>query len=274
MSERLQRTAAYVRERVDVQPQVAIISGSGLAAVGRGLADETVTPYSDLPHFPKTGVLGHPGNLRLGKIGGVWVAVFEGRVHSYEGHPMQDVAYPAYLAAALQTEVLIVTNAAGGINPAFGAGDIMLISDHINLLTSNPLTGAAADQSAERFISMRDAYDPSLRAMARRSAAAQGFDVREGVYAATAGPMYETDAEIRMLGILGADAVGMSTVPEVIAARQRGMRVLGVSVIANRTARSPDDAAPLSHGEVLATVQRSAERVKSMLQGVIGMLGA
>ncbi|MBC5825282.1 MAG: purine-nucleoside phosphorylase [Candidatus Eremiobacteraeota bacterium] len=275
LTQKLRRTAEHVRERVPLQPQIAIILGSGLSPVADALAQDGELAYADLPHFPVTGVAGHRGRLLLGSMAGTPVAVFEGRVHSYEGRAMEEVAYSTYLAKQLGARTLIVTNAAGSINAAFAAGDIMLIRDHINLLGTNPLVGALDDDLGGRFVAMRNAYDAGLRDLARRVARQNGFTVKEGVYAATSGPMYETDAEIRMLAILGADVVGMSTVPEVIAARRCAMRVLGISVIANQTTASgASDEVALTHAEVLRVVTSSADRVKRLILGVSGSIAA
>ena len=273
--------ANHVSKHTRLRPKIAIILGSGLGALADALTDAAVIGYDEMPHFPATTVEGHRGRLLVGKLAGVAVALFDGRIHFYEGHPMWQVAFPVYVAQKMGARTLLVTNAAGGINPAFGAGTIMLIRDHINLTGTSPLIGPNAPILGPRFPSMRDAYDPGLLDLARRTAAGAGIAIAEGVYVAMIGPQYETDAELRMLWGLGADAVGMSTVPEVIAARHAGMRVLGISVISN--AAVPRDVhdpvvgraqlAHPSHDDVQAVVARSSGDVLTLLRGIVEQIG-
>ncbi len=237
------------------RPMLAVVLGSGMGGVRLGRPSVTV-PYGRVPGFPPVGVHGHDGSLELcGRV-----AVLRGRAHVYEGFGFEEVARPVRVMALLGVKTLVVTNAAGAVNPAYRPGDIMLIADHINLMGGNPLRGGP------RFTDLAEAYDPGLRRLARRAARREGIRLREGVYAAVQGPCYETPAEVRMLRALGADAVGMSTVPEVIAAVYSGMRVLGISVISNRAAGLASG--PVSHAEVLASARRALPRLQSLLQTV------
>jgi purine-nucleoside phosphorylase len=291
----------HIGKRTRLKPKIALILGSGLGSLADELTDAVAIGYDELPHFPSTTVAGHRGRLLVGKLAGVPVLLFDGRIHFYEGHPMWQVAFPVYVAQKMGVTTIFVTNAAGGINPEFGAGTIMLIRDHINLTGTSPLIGPNAPALGPRFPSMRDAYDIELRRLAFATAAAAGIAVAEGVYVAMIGPQYETDAELRMLAQLGADAVGMSTVPEVIAARHAGMRVLGVSVISNSavpvvwqaslarvsdahpttervsdahpTTEGVSDAHPTTHDEVQAVVGMSMSRVTALLRGIIEQIG-
>jgi purine-nucleoside phosphorylase len=220
----------------------------------------TVLPYPRIPHFPRPSAAGHPGELAL--CGGV--AVLRGRVHYYEGRSLEEVVRPVRAMARLGVRTLVVTNAAGAVNRTLRPGDLMLIADHLNLMGDNPLRGGAG------FTDLSEAYDRGLRAMARRAARKAGFRLREGVYAAVPGPCYETPAEVRMLRRLGADAVGMSTVPEVIAAVQAGMRVLGISLVANLGAGLRlRPGGKICHGEVLEAARRATPRLQSLLRTVI-----
>lgn len=268
---RLALTKNYLAKHIKLRPKIAIVLGSGLGKVAEVIESQTAIPYEDIPNFAAPSVSGHKGRLIAGRARGLTpVLIFDGRPHYYEGLTMQQVAYPAYVAAALGVSVFIVTNAAGGIDPAMRPGELMLIRDHLNLLGDNPLRGQEPAALGTRFPAMRDAYDPALIDLALRAAQASGVRVHLGVYAAMSGPAYETEAELRMLHRLGADAVGMSTVPEVIAARQAGLRVLGLSVIANDASPGrrdePDDA---DHEAVLRVVDRSAADVRAILEGVI-----
>jgi purine-nucleoside phosphorylase len=232
-------------------------------------------PYAKIPNFPATTVSGHAGRLIAGRMGGKHdVLVFEGRPHYYEGVDMHQVAYPAYVAHILGATILIVTNAAGGINASYEPGDLMLIRDHLNFMGDNPLRGGQRLANVAQFVRLRDAYDGDLLWRATQTARSATVKLHMGVYAALPGPAYETAAELRMLYKLGADAVGMSTVPEVIAARHAGLRVLGISVIANDAypfRRSHP--AELAHDGVVSVVEQSAHRVGAIIEGVIESLG-
>jgi purine-nucleoside phosphorylase len=252
-------------------PRVALILGSGLGGLASELDDRVEIPFRDIPGFPAASVSGHAGVVAAGKLEGVPVLAFAGRFHMYEGHSAETAALPVRVAHALGARTLFVSNAAGGINAAYGPGDLMLIRDHINMMFRNPLIGAVRGGET-RFPDMSDPYDPALLEHLRAAAAALGIGVREGVYVGLLGPSYETLAEVRMLRVFGADAVGMSTVPEVIAARALGMRVAGVSCITNAAAGLAD--APLDHAEVLAVTARGAERFKSLVREFVRRAGA
>ncbi len=269
-SERLRRldeAAAVVRACTPLAPALGVILGSGLGAFADSLADAVSVPYAQIPHFPAATVVGHGGALVIGRCGGVPVAVMNGRVHYYEGYTLEQVVFPARVLGRLGVQTLLVTNAAGAVNTAFAPGDLMVIEDHINML-GNPLLGPNEEALGERFIDMSEAYDRRLRDVAEAACRASGVQARRGVYLALTGPSFETPAEIRMLRTLGADAVGMSTVPEVIAVRHMGVRVVGLSCITNMAAGVLDR--KLDHREVLET----GERVKSALIQVIGRIVA
>lgn len=264
-------TKNFLAKHNKLKPKYAIVLGSGFAKGVDWLTVQTALDYADIPNFPKAKVPGHSGKLLFGHSpSGKPVVAFQGRAHFYEGLTMREVAYPAFVASALGASVFIATNAAGGLNPDFAAGDLMLIRDHLNLMGDNPLRGPDVAKGAERFVAMRDAYDLDLFELALHAARRSGLRLQQGVYAALPGPAYETEAELRMLYTLGADAVGMSTVPEVMAARQMGLRVMGLSVIANdafpRRRKQPAD---VNHEEVLATVAASLAGVCALLEGVV-----
>jgi len=259
--EQIQETAAAVRARAPSpaagSPQVGVILGSGLGTFADRLAGAVSVPYRELPHFPSSSVPGHAGRLVLGALGGVPVVAMQGRVHGYEGYTQAQVAYPARVLCALGLRALVVTNASGAINRALRPGDLMAITDHVNLSGGSPLSGPNEERLGPRFPDMSTAYDPVLLSRLYACAAAAKIDLRGGVYAVLPGPSYETPAEIRMLRVLGADAVGMSTVPEVIAARHMGVKVAGVSCITNLAAGIGGK--PLSHAEVAETAGRVTE---------------
>ena len=246
----------------DRTPSIGVILGSGLGAFA-GKADGVEVPFSSIPGFPRPTVAGHAGLIKLGRT----VAVMAGRIHYYEGHPIDDVVLPVFLLHRFGVRTLIVTNASGGVNKAYAPGDLVLISDHVNFMGVNPLRGPNLE-IGPRFPDMTATYDPALRALAR---AASGQALAEGVYAAFAGPSYETPAEIRMMAAVGVDLVGMSTVPEVIAAAYLGMRVLGVSCVTNAAAGIFPQ--PLDHAEVIARGKEAAPRFIRLLDETIGRLG-
>jgi purine-nucleoside phosphorylase len=259
----------HLRDRLPQAPEVFGVLGSGLGFLADSLEDRVEIPFGEIPGFPSAAVAGHSGRMVFGGLEGRAVLLQAGRFHAYEGHPLPLVVAPVRLAAELGAGVFLVTNAAGGANPAFGPGTLMLIRDHLNLMGQNPLVGAGVE-GEPRFPDMTHAYDPELRALARTTAAALRIPLEEGVYAAVSGPSYETPAEVRMIGLLGGDAVGMSTVPEVIVARARGMRVLGLSLITNPGAGiSPT---PLSHAEVLEAGREAAPRFERLVRGVLARL--
>ncbi len=262
---RLDEAAAAVRARTPLEPQVGVILGSGLGAFGDSLDDAVELPYSEIPHFPASTVVGHGGALVLGRCRGVPVAVMKGRVHFYEGYSLEQVVFPARVLGRLGIRTLVVTNAAGAVNRSYAPGELMVIEDHINLL-GNPMIGPNPAALGERFFDMSEAYDRGLRDAAEAACQAAGVRSHRGVYLALTGPSFETPAEIRAFRTLGADAVGMSTVPEVTAARHMGIRVAGISCLTNMAAGVLDQ--KLDHHEVLET----GERVKGQLLEVLARL--
>ena len=264
------RAARVIRSRIGkAEPIAGIILGSGLGGLVRRIDDSVVVPFADIPGFPPASVLGHAGALVAGELAGRRVVALAGRFHMYEGHEAALAGFPVRVLQALGARTLFVSNAAGGINRAFQPGDLMLIRDHINLMFRNPLIGAV-EAGDERFPDMSMPYDDTLAVMLRMHAAALDIPLREGVYGALLGPTYETPAEVRMLETVGADAVGMSTVPEVIVARAVGLRVAGVSCITNLACGISEH--PLSHAEVLETTQRVAERFESLVERFVAGL--
>jgi purine-nucleoside phosphorylase len=256
------KAAAAIRSRSDVQPAIGIILGSGLGGLSKKISDAARIPFREIPGFPEVTVTGHEGAVITGTLGGREVVALSGRFHVYEGHPAALAAFPVRVFRALGAGVLFVSNAAGGISPKLAVGDLMMISDHLNLMGTNPLVGAL-QQGDIRFPDMTDAYDPGLRRILRTTAEKLGIVLREGVYAGLLGPSYETPSEVKMLRMLGADAVGMSTVPEVIVARALKMRVAGVSCITNAAAGVTG--AALSHAEVLETTNRVSADFESLV---------
>ena len=263
--EQIQETAQAIRTRAGgLQPKVGIILGSGLGDFAEGLAKKVVIPYAELPHFPHSSVPGHAGRLVLGEVGGEPIVAMQGRVHAYEGYSPAQVAFPARVLCALGIHSLVVTNAAGGVNWDFKPGDLMVITDHLNLSGYNPLVGPNDDRMGPRFPDMTTAYPTALQAQLLSSAQNVGVELKQGVYAVLAGPSYETPAEIRMLRTLGADAVGMSTVPEVIAARHMGVQVAGISCITNLAAGIGNK--PLTHEEVAETAHQVKDIFRRLLE--------
>ncbi|NLX36613.1 MAG: purine-nucleoside phosphorylase [Chloroflexi bacterium] len=273
--EQAQEAAAVVRSRCAVIPRIGIVLGSGLGPLAERISEPIIIPYDQLPHMPLSTVAGHSGRLLAGRLAGQDVLMMQGRVHYYEGYSPQQITLPIRMMQQLGVRVVIITNSAGGINKAFHTGDLMLITDHINfvgLAGAHPLRGPNDDRLGERFPDMSRAYDVELLELARRVGRQQGIRFREGVYAIVSGPSFETPAEIRMLRALGADAVGMSTVPEVVVARHGGIRVLGISLISNETVDSFEAAAQPSHAEVLEAGQASLPRLESLIEGVLQQL--
>lgn len=268
--ERIEETASDIRSRCASLPETAIVLGSGLGDFSDTLLDALATPYASLPHWPASKVVGHTGRLVIGTVAGRRIAALSGRVHFYEGYDLATVVFATRVMGRLGVKRFILTNAAGGINAAFAQGALMIIDDHINLMGSNPLIGPNDDRFGPRFPDMSEVYSARLRKMADEAARAKGVGVSHGIYLATHGPSYETPAEIRLFRSMGADAVGMSTVPEAIAARHMGMEVLGISCISNMAAgMSPQ---PIVHEDVLATMQRVRSSFISLLEGIIERL--
>lgn len=257
-----------LRARIPQPPEVALVLGSGLGALGDRIEDAVSIAYGELPGMPTSAVVGHAGRFRSGHLSGKRVIAMQGRVHLYEGHGAEQVVFGVRLMLQLGARTLIISNAAGGIRADLAPGSLMLIEDHLNLTGHNPLCGRNDPALGVRFPDMSAAYDPALLACAQAVAARTGVQVSRGVYAGLLGPSYETPAEIRMLRTLGADAVGMSTVLEVIAARHMGARVLGVSCVTNPAAGL--SAQPLSHAEVEQTAEASRERFSRLIEGVLG----
>jgi purine-nucleoside phosphorylase len=264
--------ADFIHSRTRHTPTVGFILGSGLSPLADAVADADVIPYEEIPHFPIPRVEGHIGRLVIGHLEGRDVLVMQGRAHYYEGYSMQRLTLPVRVMRTLGVETLIVTNAAGGLNPQFAPGDLMLITDHLNLIGMaglNPLRGPNDPDLGPRFPEMSQAYDPSLRALALRVAEELNLPLQQGVYVCLAGPTFETPADARFLSLIGADAVGMSTVPEVIVARHGGMRALGISAISNMVITKPGEGQEASHEEVLQTGQALVPRLISLLRVVL-----
>jgi purine-nucleoside phosphorylase len=232
----IEEAVTFIAQRTKLRPSVGLVLGSGLGAFAESLDQTTRIPYAEIPHFPRSTAVGHKGELVIGVSSGVPVAVMAGRVHSYEGYTLPQVVFPVRVLGRFGIRVLVLTNAAGSVNVNYRPGELMVLEDHVNFMGSNPLTGENLDALGERFPDMSDAYDARLREIAERACMKAGVTVRKGVYMAFAGPSYETPAEVKMARTLGADAVGMSTVPEVIAARHMKLRVLAISCITNMAA--------------------------------------
>ncbi len=263
----VQSAAEGIRSRSKTFPPTAVVLGSGLGAFASSLDRSMAIPYGDIPKWPPSSVVGHEGRLVIGEAATRPIAVLSGRAHFYEGHDLRTVTFATRVLGALGVKTLILTNAAGGINSAFSPGDLMVIDDHINLLGSSPLRGPNDDRFGVRFPDLTNVYSPRLRRLADEAAAAHGLTLRHGVYAACQGPSYETPAEVRYLRTIGADAVGMSTVPEAIVARHMGIEVLGISCITNFAAGVLPQ--PLDHAEVLETAKRVRGAFMALLKGVI-----
>jgi purine-nucleoside phosphorylase len=266
---RVKEAADFVRQ-LGAVPDVAVVLGSGLGDFTERLASAADVAYEQIPHWPASRVVGHAGRLVLGSIRGRRVAALAGRVHFYEGHDLRTVTFPARVVGLLGVRTIILTNAAGGVNTAFAAGSLMVMDDHINLMGHNPLVGDNDDRFGPRFPDMTDVYSPRLRAMADRAGSSVNVPVVHGVYAALRGPSYETPAEIRYLRTIGADAVGMSTVPEAIVARHMGLEVLGISCVTNMAAGVLPQ--PLHHDEVMETARRVRPRFGALVEEIIGSL--
>lgn len=267
MKEHLQAVVEHIRNYCSEVPAIGIILGSGLGEYADSFCDPIVIPYANIPHFPQSTVIGHKSRLVFQRFEHVWGIAMQGRFHYYEGYSLEEVTFPVRVLGALGVQHLIVTNAAGGINQNFTAGDLMLITDHLNLMGANPLRGPHHEEYGERFPDMSEAYNRADSQVFKHVAEKLGIPLQEGVYAGLSGPSYETPAEIRMLRTLGADAVGMSTVPEVIVANQMGIRVSGVSCVTNMAAGL--GGAKLSHEEVMETANRVKKQFIALIDGVI-----
>ncbi len=264
--------AEFIRTRTAHRPRTGLILGSGLQALADEVAHADRIPYAEIPHFPRPAVSGHSGQLVIGELAGQSILIMQGRAHPYEGISLPHATLPVRVMGELGIETLIVTNAAGGLNPAFRAGDLMLITDHIGLMAmtgGNPLWGPNDDTLGPRFPALNKAYDPALRRLALDVAARLGIELRTGVYVGLGGPTYETPAEVRFLRLIGGDACGMSTVPEVIVARHMGLRVLGISGISNMATADPDATEEADHAEVLAAGKVMAPKMVAVVRGVL-----
>jgi purine-nucleoside phosphorylase len=268
--DRIQAAAAVVRGRTTLVPEVGIVLGTGLGGLAREIAVEREVPYESIPGFPLSTVESHAGRLLLGRLGGRAVVAMQGRFHRYEGYDLQQVTFPIRVMHALGARTLMVSNACGGMNPLWAPGDLVLLSDHINLLGDNPLVGENDERLGERFPDMSAPYDPALRSLARKLALELGISLREGVYVAVSGPNLETRAEYRMLRAMGADVVGMSTVPEVIVARHQGMRTLGISIITDQCL--PDALEPADIGRIIETAGRAEPQLTRLTTHLVERL--
>jgi purine-nucleoside phosphorylase len=270
LHDRVARAADAVRGRTPLRPEVAIVLGTGLGGLAREIEIEAEVPYGDIPGFPLSTVETHAGKLLAGRLGGRPVMAMQGRFHRYEGYDLQQVTFPVRVLHALGARTLMASNACGGMNPLWGPGDLVLLSDHINLLGDNPLIGPNDERLGPRFPDMSEPYDASLRALARATALELGIVLREGVYVAVPGPNLETRAEYRMLRAMGADVVGMSTVPEVIVAVHQGMRVAGVSIITDQCL--PDALEPADLGRIIATAARAEPQLTRLITALVERL--
>jgi purine-nucleoside phosphorylase len=276
MYARVQKAVRFLRARAVALPSVAIVLGSGLGALAREVQDARLIPYAAIPHFPTSTVEGHASRFIFGCLQGTPTALMQGRFHYYEGYSMQELTFPVRVLRALGVTTLILTNAAGGLNANFRVGDLMLIRDVMNLMGDNPLRGPNDERLGPRFPGMRDLFSPAMMQATRAVARREGIRIRSGVYAGVSGPSYETAAEIRMLRRLGADAVGMSTVPEVLVARHAGIpNILGITCITNveavRSTGAPRPT-PVTHAAVLAAAARADRNLATILRGVIARL--
>ncbi|MBP6821088.1 MAG: purine-nucleoside phosphorylase [Acidobacteria bacterium] len=267
--DRAQTSARFIREQINTEVDVAVVLGSGLGAFAETLEEKAIVPYEEIPDFARSTVEGHSGRLVVGKLPGtsINVAVMQGRFHYYEGYSMDEVTLPIRAFGAMGVKKLVLTNAAGGVNENFKAGDLMLISDHINLMMKSPLRGQHDNRLGARFPDMSEVYSREYRRIAKEEASALGVNLAEGVYMSLQGPNYETPAEVRMMRLLGADAVGMSTVPEAIVASQMGVKTLGISLITNAAAGIED--APINHAEVMEMGHRVSAQFCELLTKII-----
>ena len=271
----VEEAVTAVRHHTTQMPTIGLVLGSGLSSLAEAVTEADIIHFSEIPHFPVSTVAGHHGRLIIGTLENQTVLVLQGRVHYYEGYSMSQITLPVRLMHRLGVGTLMVTNAAGGMNPAFAPGDLMLIKDHINMLGMaghNPLRGPNDEKEGVRFPDMTEPYNAELRQLAHDVADEHGFALQEGVYAYVAGPSYETPAELNLLRLAGGDAVGMSTVPSVIVARHAGIRVLGISTITNMAVPNPAPGTVLTHEEVLETGQRLIPRLTTLLHGLLKRL--
>jgi len=264
---RAEHAAQFILGRTALRPHIALVLGSGLGGFADELENAVRIPYAEIPSFPRSTAVGHAGTLVIGNVSGIAVVAMQGRVHLYEGYSAQRVAFPIRVFSRMGVRAVVLTNAAGGINPSYGQGALVVIRDHINLQGQNPLTGSNDERFGPRFPDMTDAYNPQFRSFALDEADRLGGDIHEGIYAAMLGPSYETPAEIRFLRTIGADLVGMSTVPEVIVARHMGLEVLAISCVTNMAAGLSGE--KINHEEVLETGERVRSKFLALLRAVL-----
>lgn len=267
----IQNAASFINDKLEQQPKIGLILGSGLGVLADDIENPVKIPYNEIPGFPVSTVEGHAGQLVCGQLSGVEVIAMQGRFHYYEGYSMDKVTFPIRVMKELGIEKLIVTNAAGGVNESFEPGDLMIITDHINNMGTNPLIGPNDSRFGVRFPDMSEAYSKNLRGIAKEVADKNKLTIKEGVYVGNPGPVYETPAEVRMIRTIGGDAVGMSTVPEVIVAKHSGLEVLGISCISNMAAGILDQ--PLSHEEVIETTEKVKSSFLLLVNEIVKMLG-
>jgi purine-nucleoside phosphorylase len=270
LSEKIQQTREYLFSRIGQSPSIGLILGSGLGVLADEIENPIIIPYDEIPYFPVSTVEGHKGQAVIGDLQGKRVIAMQGRFHYYEGHSLEAVTYPIRVMKSIGVKEMIVTNAAGGINPAFNPGDLMIIEDHINLTSQNPLIGPNEKEFGERFTDMSEAYSKKLVALTKKVAISEKINVVEGIYAGVLGPSYETPAEVKFLGVIGADAVGMSTVPEVIVARHSGLEVLGISCISNMAAGISEQT--LTHNEVMETTEKSRDQFLQLVKKTVAAM--
>ena len=269
--EQAESASVAIQVQVEIKPRVAIVLGSGLGGLADLLTNATTIPHAQIPHFPHATVEGHAGNLIVGTLEGVPIVALQGRFHSYEGHDVTAVTFPIRVFKLLGASTLILTAATGGINTNYRPGDLMMLSDHLNLMGTNPLRGANDSRFGPRFPDMTEVYSPGLRNIANDEAARLGITLHEGIYAALPGPSYETPAEIRMLRTLGADVVGMSTVPEAIVAHHQGMQVLAFALVTNAAAGVLDT--PINHEDVLKAGHKAGPKLGELIQSIVRRIG-
>lgn len=265
--EKVMEAKEYIQSKIDIVPEIGLILGSGLGEMAEEIEDQTVIEYQAIPHFPVSTVAGHKGQLVIGSLQGKKVVAMQGRFHYYEGYTMSEVTFPVYVMKALGINMLFVSNACGGMNKAFSPGDLMLIKDHINFTGDNPLIGPNMETFGPRFPDMSQAYDPELMQLAEKIAQTKGIQLQKGVYAGISGPNYMTPSELTMLAKLGADAVGMSTVPEVIVANHAGLSVLGISLVTDMAIG--EELEPLTHEQVVAVAERSKNKFIDLVKGIL-----
>jgi purine-nucleoside phosphorylase len=270
--ERAEHAARIIRARINLQPRIGVVLGSGLGAFADDFDEAITIPYQEIPGFGRSTAVGHAGELVIGKIDQVPLLAMKGRLHHYEGYSLEEVTFPLRTLKLLGLKTIILTNASGGVNVQFNPGTLMVITDHLNLMGDNPLIGSNDDRFGPRFPDMSAVYSPALQEIVMEEAREMGVEVRRGVYAALTGPSYETPAEIHLMRNCGADAVGMSTVPEAIVARHMDMEVLGISCITNLAAGVTDE--PISHEDVMATGNRVSATFTQLLRRVVGRLNA